>query len=288
MRVFFTFTPGAQTSRPGDDDKAFAGRLAQAAPGSMAPSNPGSACPDKPGAGANDWPLVANGAGAPAPRPSSPSPSQGPLVAAAQPPANPGLRAIFQQAADAALSRVGHGEAFRAPPPAAAFPAAPPATVAPRVPSEPAPRPVDPRPVDTRPVDPRVAIDEAIRAGGGASAQGAFGGPAAPSAAEISPGADALAATAQSIRESMQANIARDAAFLSVSDVMRADLERAAAELAMADARIGAMLDDAAGGAAIDPKERDDMIAKAREQAQQKIRDIAKALDPARDDKPEG
>lgn len=284
MRVHFTFTPAAQQGRADDDGRAFAGGLTNAAP--EAPASALASADQGAGreAAASDWPLVAGGnkradtggGTGTRPEPASRSPL-GPLVPQPRQPAATGLRALFQRAADDALARVDHRDAFRAPPPAS-FPAAGAGA-----------RPVAP------PVDPGAAIGEAIRAGAEATREtfGVGSAPAAATGPDLS-GADALAASARSVRDIMEANIARDASVVPASDMIRADLERAANEMILADARIGAMLDGAMQGTSVDPLERGELIAKAREQAQQKMRDIARALAPepaqepapARDDEP--
>lgn len=293
MRVHFTFTPAAQPGRAEDDGRAFAGGLTNAASGAPGAASAGADGLAGGSAAANDWPLVAGarkdqakdqdgpagrGAHAGAETGTGPRSPLGPLVPQPRQPAATGLRDLFQQAADDALARVDHRDAFRAPPPPASFPAA--GTGA---------RPISP------PVDPGAAIAEAIRAGAEATRETFGGGSApAPSGGPISPGAEAIAASERSVRDIMEANIARDASVVPASDMIRADLERAANEMILADARIGAMLDGAMQGTSVDPLERGELIAKAREQAQQKMRDIARALAPepaqepapARDDEP--
>lgn len=268
------------------DAEAFAQRISA---GEKAPCAPTPQC-----GGHDDWPLVAQpGSGG---RTSTLNPGRGAPVSAGAPQDGSALAGIFRQAADEALARVPHNEAFVRPPPLD-FPM-------PQIPANPLQIGVggsgaaQPGPLarsiwrDEPQGERRGATQYAapyVRAepGGGLAAPAPMGLPPAAAFAggsPISPRPDALAASSEAIRAAMEANIERDGAALSVKNVMRAELEQAAEQIAIADPRIGHMVDDMMKDAPFDPGRRADMIAEARDQAKQKLLDIAKVLDPARDD----
>lgn len=281
----------------GPDAEAFARQLSQAAL---------SASTSVPDVDADDWPLEGD-PDVDALRVTWP----GPLVAGGFAQAGGVLDAVFRQAAEEARARVRHDEVFVTADPArfrieqpyadpdlltsgavgenfeaAASPvsgglrAFDAATAA-----EPgaAPPPNDPPPVESA----RTLIEAAVAASGRVERPAVEAG--APDFARsnefIVADREAFVASAHSIRGALEENVLRDGAALSVTDVLSADLERAADELPASEASIGAMIDGLfAGlrGVQIAPEQRGGMIVEAREQAQQKIRDIARSIAPGR------
>lgn len=238
---------------------------------------------------AGDWPLVAQ----PAPKPGA---------------AGGDLRAVFQRGVDETLARTPHAELFRPPPPPVL------ARPAPSDSPDPAPRgsarpsiwreapvaaaggaPVSVPPVSVPPVSapPGLAALASASAHGSATASvdaraaietaaarvsGSPGTPAAEGGAPPSP------TVAEPAHAAILANVERDAAALPVAAVMRADIERAADQIS--DQSVAGMVDDVTSrsGVTLDPQQRGEMIAQAREQTKVKMREIAGSLgEPSKD-----